>query len=203
MYTGNGTYPLDVAYDAARHRILVASADLGRPAGHPEFHRPARKDVGVGTETDQGSSDGGAQGVTVDGEGNYWVTLPYHNIPVGGVVIKIDAVEMKPRLILRDLGMNNPNGIVTSPDGASIIVMSGPRQSPSLQPGGRTHARLPYCTGRLSRRGVQNELWVCGWLAPGRMVRINLKNGSPRGVPVHTPGQQYRGRRQRACMGGR
>lgn len=175
--TGDATNPLDVAYDAARFRILVASADMagkliivGALGNHV-------KTLALTETTKLGPSDGGAQGVTIDGEGNYWVALAYHGVPNGGVLVKVSGETMRPMLVVADQGMNNPNGIITTPDGASIIVMSdnGAAQRFDLA-GKRTHV---YHTVGSGYRGavVDNELWVCGFQDPGVMARINLKNG--------------------------
>lgn len=177
LSTGAGTSPLDVAHDAARHRILVASADLDAHLIILSASGRRVKTLALAREIGQGLSQGGAQGVTIDGEGNYWVALAYHGVPLGGVVVMVDAAELKPRLILHDQGMNNPNGIVTAPDGGSIIAMSDHGKAHRFSLAGElTHV---YDTVLAGYRGavIQNELWVCGWLPEGRMVRVNLNTG--------------------------
>lgn len=175
--TGPETNPLDVAFDGPRLRILVASADLAGKLIIVGALGKHVKTLALTEAAGQGPSDGGAQGVTVDGEGNYWVALAYHGIPNGGVLVKVSGETMQPMLVVADQGMNNPNGVITTSNGMSIIAMSdnGTAQRFDLA-GRRTHV---YHTVPSGYRGtvIDSELWVCGFQDPGVMARINLRNG--------------------------
>ena len=71
--TGQNTNPLDVVYDEARKRVVVASAD---EEAHIIIFDSADKkvrSVPLAGFVGQGKSIGGAQGVTVDREKNNFI----------------------------------------------------------------------------------------------------------------------------------
>lgn len=181
--TGQNTNPLDVVYDEARKRVVVASAD---EEAHIIIFDSADKkvrSVPLAGFVGQGKSIGGAQGVTVDREGNYWAALAYCGVENQGVVVKMDGDTLDPLLIIKDVGLNNPNGITTSEDGITIFAFSDNGFAQQFNTDGkleRVIETLPFGY-RGTVRG--DNLWVTGWLPEGKMIRYNLKTGEKTQFP--------------------
>jgi DNA-binding beta-propeller fold protein YncE len=181
--TGPATNPLDVTYDAARRRVVVASADNKAKMVVFDAAYSIIATLDLVSLLDQGESRGGAQGVTVDAAGDYWFALAYYSQWGKGVLVKLDGETLEPRLIVRDIGINNPNGIVTNPAGDRIFAFADNGFGYELDLDGNVLREHP--TVFLGYRGtvVDDELWVCGWLPAGRMARIDLVSGARREFP--------------------
>ena len=175
--TGVGTLPLDVAYDRERNRVVVASADdeATMVVLDSKGNTLARKKLVQGTG--QGLSDGGAQGVAVDAQGDYWFSLAYHGADLRGVVVKVDGDTLETSLRIKDVGLHNPNGILFVKSEPYILALSDNGVAHQFGLDGTLQRVLD--TVSVGYRGAVSgdQLWVAAWSAGGQMARVDLKSG--------------------------
>ena len=181
--TGPGTLPLDVAYDSSRKRVVVASADdeatmvVLDSLGNTVVRKRLVEGIG------QGLSDGGAQGVAVDSEGDYWFSLAYFGAAPKGVVVKVDGDTLEPVLHIKDVGLNNPNGILFAPVGPYILALSDNGVAHQFGIDG-TLLNVLETTPVGYRGDVRGKmLWVASWSADGQMARVDLSTGQRQLLP--------------------
>ena len=190
-----GIRPLDVAYDAQRRRLVVASAD------HPNVPREAGQarmivldlanrgsimaELDLALHANQGPCNGGAQGVTIDARGDYWFSLGYSGQLGRGAVIKIDGAALQTSLVVKDLapnepieGLSNPNGIVTGAAQTTVFTFSDTGVAHQFDLDGNLLNR--YTTVTTGYRGAVHgsDLWVAAWTKhPGAIARVDLNTG--------------------------
>ena len=175
LQTGEGTLPLDVAYDHSRNRVVVASADDGATMIVLDTLGNTLIRKRLSNLTGQGLSVGGAQGVAVDGDGNYWLALAYHGLGSHGVVVKIDGTSHKLLLLIKDVYLHNPNGLLYVDDGRYILALSDNGVAHQFSLDGTLQRVLK--TVHIGYRGTvsRGKLWVASWSSTGEMVEIDLK----------------------------
>lgn len=173
--TGIGTLPLEVAYDSKRNRIVVASADDQAIMIVLDTQGNVIKQLSLTALTGLEPSIGGAQGVVVDNEGNYWFTLAYHDTGPHGVVVKIDGGTHTAKFVIKNSGLHNPNGIIFIDDGPYVLVLSDNGYAHQFDMDGNPQRQLT--TINVGYRGyVHNgQFWVTSWSSYGEMVRIDLE----------------------------
>lgn len=175
--TGDATRPLDVAYDAKRDRVAVASADdagtlivldgQGRIVG--------RRELAYGTE--QGLSTGGAQGVAVDAEGDYWISLAYDGMDGMGVVTKVSGATLEPVLNIKNVDLYNPNGVICVDDSSSVFVLSNNGVAHEFGTDGSLRRTLKTVQTGYRGAAKHGTLWVGSWSQKGELARVSLKTG--------------------------
>lgn len=173
--TGPDTNPLDVAYDEERNRVVVASADVKGQLIVLDSTGSIIETIALADVTSQGTSYGGAQGVIIDADGNYWVTLAYYGLQNKGALVKLSGETLEVLAVIKNVGLNNPNGITTSEDGQMVFAFSDNGFAQQFDLEGTLQATIE--TLPLGYRGTVrgDDLWVTGWLAEGSMIKYNLK----------------------------
>ncbi len=187
---GSGMSPLDVAYDATRNRLVVASADQEAHFSVIDLNRSGEviARYALAPSAGQVPCDGGAQGVAVDAHGDYWFTLAYSGQTGRGAVVKVNGKTLQPALVVKDLtpaapleGLSNPNGIVTGDDGRNIYTFSDTGRAHHFDLDG-TLLRT-FTTVSTGYRGAVRgrDMWVAAWYAPKpgeyNLTRIDLNTG--------------------------
>ena len=124
--------------------------------------------------TGQGTSQGGAQGITIDGEGNYWVALAYCGKPNQGVLVKLSGETLEILAVIKNMGLHNPNGIINSEDGKTIFAFSDNGWAQQFDLQGKLQATIGTLPAGYRGTVRGRDLWVTGWLASGRMIKHNL-----------------------------
>jgi sugar lactone lactonase YvrE len=168
-----------VAYDRHHNRTVASSADVSGMMAVMDSSGTILELQQLALLTDQGPSFGGAQGVAVDSDGNYWFALSYYDAQREGrgVVLKLDGRTFALLRAIQDVGLENPNGLLYSEPDDVIVALSETGIAHCFDRDGNLMQVLP--TVNVGYRGAisRGELWVAGWLQEGQMSRTNLASG--------------------------
>ncbi len=170
-----GTLPLEVAYDNERSLIVVASADSTGSMMVLDMQGNILKTSPLAYFTGQGPSEGGAQGVTIDREGNYWFALSYsESSQNAGVVIKVNGNSHEIEVIVKDKGMHNPNGIITDETGSMIFALSDTGLAHQISLDGTLQRVIETIHDGYRGEIKDGFLWVSSYSQTGEMVKVDL-----------------------------